>query len=95
MARLPVSSKESILSPECTGCLDCVAACPVKDALSVRTVGRRSVSPRSFATALLLIFMAGYLGARAAGSWQNDIPDREYVERVQEMDSPVYGHPGR
>jgi ferredoxin len=95
MARLPVSSKERILSPECTGCLDCVAACPVKDALAVRSVGRRSVSPRSFATALLLIFLAGYLGARAAGSWQNELPDREYVERVREMDSPLYGHPGR
>ena len=95
MARLPVSRSEKVTSPECTGCLDCVAVCPVSDALEVRTVGKRSMSPMAFAAVLLGLFMAGYLGARTTGIWFNGISDQEYVERIQEIHSPAYGHPGR
>jgi len=95
MARLPVSASDEVMSPECTGCLDCVAVCPVTDALEVRTVGRRSFSSLGFAGAVMGIFFAGYLGARSVGAWSNEISDQEYVERVQEIDSPEYGHPGR
>lgn len=94
MARLSVSTADEVMSPECTGCLDCVAVCPVADALEVRTVGRRRVSPLKFAGALMGIFLVGYLGARAAGAWSNEISDQEYVERIQEIHSPAYGHPG-
>jgi len=69
--------------------------CPVTDALEVRTVRRRRVSSLGFAGAIMSIFFAGYLGARTAGAWSNEISDQEYVERVQDIDSPVYGHPGR
>ena len=44
---------------------------------------------------VLGIFFVGYLGARSVGSWSNEISDQEYVERVQEINSPEYGHPGR
>ena len=94
MARLPVSTAGKVTSPECTGCLDCVAVCPVTDALEIRTVGRRRVSPLGFAGVLMGIFLAGYLGARTAGIWSNEISDQEYVERLQEIHSPAYGHPG-
>jgi hypothetical protein len=43
---------------------------------------------------VLLLFFGGYLGARATGLWHNALPDREYVERVQQMEGPGYGHPG-
>jgi len=94
MARLPVSSSGAVTSPECTGCLDCVAVCPVSDALEVRTVGRRRLTPVAFAFILLGIFLAGYLGARTTGTWANGISDEEYVERIPEIRSPEYGHPG-
>jgi len=94
MARLPVSRSLKVLSPECTGCLDCVAACPVSDALEVRTMGHRKLGGLHFAGVLLVIFLAGYAGARMTGHWANDISDQEYVERVPELHSPTYGHPG-
>jgi polyferredoxin len=94
MARLPVSRSKTVTNPECTGCLDCLAVCPVSDALELRTVGRRKMSAVAFAAALVGIFMAGYLGARTAGVWSNEISDQEYIERVPEIHSPAYGHPG-
>jgi len=94
-ASLAVSRKERVLSPECTGCLDCVAACPVKDALELKSPRGRKVSPATLAAAVVGIVLAGYLGARATGFWANEISDQEYVERIQELDSPAYGHPGR
>jgi ferredoxin len=95
MARLNVSKAGAVTNPECTGCMDCVAACPVAGALDVRTVGRRRVSALGFAGAVVGIFLAGYVGARATGAWANQITDQEYVERIQDLDSPMYGHPGR
>ena len=94
-ARLPVSRKERVLSPECTGCLDCVAVCPVSNALEMALPNRRRVPTMAFAGAVLGLFLAGYVGARTAGVWANGIDDQEYVERLQELDSPLYGHPGR
>jgi polyferredoxin len=92
-ARIDVSGSRAVTSVECTGCLDCVAACPVKGALTVK-VGRRPVRPLAYAAAVTGLFLAGYVGARATGIWQNGLNDAEYVQRVQEMNSPVYGHPG-
>ncbi len=93
MARLPVSTRESIRSVDCTGCLDCVAVCPVKTALTVQ-VGRRPVSPLAYGVAIVALFLAGYVGARATSTWTNGIGDREYIERIQNINSGEYGHPG-
>jgi polyferredoxin len=93
MARLPISTSGSVLNAECTGCLDCVAACPVKGTLVVQ-MGDRRVSHLRFAAAVVGLFVAGYVGARATGVWENRISDQEYVERIQSMDGPEYGHPG-
>jgi polyferredoxin len=92
MSRLPVSRKISVLSPECTGCLDCIAVCPIKDALGVKTA-RRRLSVPAYAAAVLLLFLTGYFGARAFGLWNNGISDREYVERIQEDARAGYVHP--
>ena len=94
MARLPVSSKSSIMSVECTGCLNCVAVCPVNDALAVH-VGRRPVAPVAYAAAVVGLLLAGYVGARVTGHWNNAIADAEYVQRIQSIESSEYGHAGR
>lgn len=95
MARLPVSRSGDITSPECTGCLDCLAVCPVVGALEVKTLGHREASTIQFAVAVMGLFLAGYLGGRVTGSWSNQIPDSEYVERIQNIHSGEYSHPGR
>jgi len=93
-ARLPISTKASITSPECTGCMDCLAVCPVANTLELTTVGRRKMSPLAMAAAVMGLFFAGYLGARVTGNWDNDITDEDYVEHVRGIRSARYGHPG-
>ncbi len=93
MARLPVSSKDVIVSTECTGCLDCVAVCPKREALGVY-VGRRRLTPLGFGAGVVALFLAAYVAARATGHWENAITDAEYVRRIQEIRSSEYGHPG-
>jgi len=92
-ARLPVSTRTAIASPECTGCLDCVAACPVRDALGVSLPTRRRLPVPAYAAAILALFFAGYLAARAAGTWQNRITDDEYRYRLGQEAVELYVHP--
>lgn len=94
MARLPVSQIDNVMSAECTGCLDCVATCPVSDALHVRAAGRWRLSLPAYALAVMLLFLGGYSGARLAGLWESNLSDSEYSERIQKLDKPEYGHPG-
>ncbi len=93
MARLPVSRSRKVINAECTGCLDCLAVCPVGDTLTVRTAGRRW-KPVQFAVAVFLIFILMYLGARSLGWWNNSITDQEYIERVQQLNTDIYRHTG-
>lgn len=93
MSRLPISKTTVVRSVECTGCVDCVAVCPVDDALALKAAGRRMSIP-AYAAAILMLFVIGYSAARLTGQWANDISDEEYVHRIQKMDDPAYGHPG-
>ena len=93
MARLPISELSVVRSVECTGCVDCLAVCPVSSTLELAAGPKRMGIP-TYAAAVVLLFLLGTTAARVTGYWQNDIDDREYVERFQQMDSPEYGHPG-
>lgn len=94
MARLPVASRASISSAECTGCLDCIATCPVEGALEIRAARRWQLSVPAYALLVVLLFLGGYSGARLGGLWQSGITDAEYSYRIQNLDRPEYGHPG-
>jgi NAD-dependent dihydropyrimidine dehydrogenase PreA subunit len=94
MARLPVSALDSVSSAECTGCLDCVATCPVPDALQVKAAHRWEMTLPAYALVIVLLFFGGYTGARLAGWWESDLSDQEYSTRIRSLDHPAYGHPG-
>ena len=95
MARLPVSGLARVSSAECTGCLDCVATCPVPQALEVGASRRLRLTTPAFALTVLLLFLGGYSGARMAGLWRSDLTDVEYTQRIRDIDRPEYGHPGQ
>jgi len=94
IASLPIASVTEVRNVECVGCFDCIAACPVEDALVIEAAGRR-VSHVLYAAVIVGLFVTGYAGARAAGVWENSIADGEYIEHIQGIDGPEYGHAGR
>jgi polyferredoxin len=94
MARLPVSRQDRISSVECTGCLDCVATCPVDAALEVKAARRWTLNVAAYALVVVILFLGGYSGARLAGTWHSDLSDAEYSQRIRALDRPEYGHPG-
>jgi polyferredoxin len=86
-----VHEKHRVWSDECTNCLECVAACPVKDTLEVRARGRR-VSPLAMAAIVAVVFLAVTGLGMATGHWQNRISREEYLFRFGRLDSPMYQH---
>jgi polyferredoxin len=78
---------------ECTSCLACVDACPVKDTLAVQARRNGTRIPGWVVGTLLAgVFMAVTGAAMLAGTWQNSIGREEYLRRFQQLDTPVYQH---
>ncbi len=92
MGAVPVSKKKTVNSVECTACLDCVAVCPVEDTLTFGT-RRRRLGVLGLALGVMHLFFAGYTTARATGTWDNQVSDEEYIQHLQHLDGPGYGHP--
>jgi polyferredoxin len=79
---LSVDKLIQITATECTGCYQCVAACPVEGALNMRFGKKRILSARLMAMGLAAIFL-GFVGtAMVSGHWQTSIPADVYFELV-------------
>ncbi len=93
-ALLPVATSLRVVSPECTGCLDCVAVCPAPGALHLATPPpwRRAVRPVVFAALVAGLFFGGIGVAKVARFWQSSVPPEEMLQRVRELDDPRYDH---
>jgi ferredoxin len=90
-SRLPVDQLVTIKSAECTGCLECVASCPVADALILSAGAHRGVPAWAVAAAIAVIFFGVCGLALANGHWHTVLPDRVYMElipRAQEFSHP-------
>jgi polyferredoxin len=96
-ARLKVHTMVRVSSVECSGCQDCVVACPEKGCLVVRPpVGGRSpvwLRPVAPVAVALALYLAVVVGFRTAGYWHTSVTESEYHERLQELQSPIYTHP--
>jgi polyferredoxin len=97
-AALPVHRMQRIASIECSSCQDCVVACPVRGCLAVRPPSpirtRRWLRPATAAVVALAVYLAVVGGFRIAGHWHTSVTESEYHERLQEIQSPGYSHPG-
>lgn len=83
---LKVDSLVSISSAECTGCMDCVAACPAQGALQISFGRKLRLAPWMMAAGLAIIFF-GVIGyAKLSGKWQSHIPDAIYEELIPQLD---------
>ncbi len=92
-SRIDVHRTGSVFSDECHACLECLDACPEKDALSLAVRSRKLRLPRPvYAAVILLLFVLASVLSRAAGYWQNDIPAEEYGYHLEHIDDPEYTH---
>ena len=71
---IPVHARLRVLSPECTGCMSCVAACTSPDCLGVTRKGSKAWSPWVVPAAALGVMLVAWLVARATGHWETSVP---------------------
>ena len=80
-SQLPVDKLVQIRSAECTGCLECVASCPVEAALVAR-IPRRTLRPEWIAASICAIFVVVVGAAMLTHHWAGDIPISIYEKLV-------------
>jgi polyferredoxin len=80
-SQLPVDRLVQIRSAECTACLECVASCPVEQALTL-DAPTRVVKPEWLAAAICGIFLIAVIAAKLTGHWDGEIPLKVYEQWV-------------
>jgi len=90
---IKVDKVKTVISDECSTCLNCVDACPVKDTLELKTIfpKKKKISKRAVAIGVVSIFMLVTGIGMITGKWQNKISKEEYLIHYKYMNS--YGHP--
>lgn len=71
---IEISSKARISSPECIGCLECIAQCPKRDCLTLCRPGSKKINPFILPVLTMVLFLLFWLGALASGHWHSTIP---------------------
>ncbi len=85
---IPVQQRPVVRSPECTGCLSCVAAGTVPSCLAVAR--SRRISPWLVPAVGVGVLVAFWLVAVATGFWTSEVP-LEAFRRAYRM-APMIGH---
>ncbi|HUJ50806.1 MAG TPA: 4Fe-4S binding protein [Bryobacteraceae bacterium] len=88
---LKVDQLVTISSAECTGCLSCVASCPVENTLYMSVAGRRKVPLWAMAGGIAALFLGCVLVAHWTGHWNTNLPEKVYMElvpRANEFEHP-------
>ena len=84
---IPVDVLLTVRTPECNGCLTCVAVCPVQDALEMRTLVRKRRLPApaiAAGVAVVLLLFVGY--AKVMGYWEGRVPEEVFFELIPNAD---------
>jgi len=80
---LPVHSCATVSSPECTGCLTCVANCPEQNVLAMQPAfWRRSVPVWVFPVVVIFVFMAAIGAGMVSGHWYSSLSYSDYQRLI-------------
>ena len=77
---IPVHARGSVWTAECTGCLNCVAACTTPGALGITRRGTKSLSPWLVPALGIGVVLAFWLTARLTGRWETKLPTDVLIE---------------
>ena len=90
-ASIPVSRKHMVRSPECIGCVECVAKCPQKDCLSISVPRDAKLPVHALPVAVLALFFLFWATAVATGHWETSLT-AEAARKLYPL-SARFGHP--
>jgi polyferredoxin len=91
-ASIKVDKVKTVISDECTTCLNCVDVCPVKNTLQLEAIPvAKKISKKYAAATIVSLFMIITGAGILTGNWQNDVTQEEYLFHYDKMNS--YGHP--
>jgi polyferredoxin len=89
---IKVDSARTVISDECTTCMNCVDVCPIKDTLQLENIGTKKVINKKYVLAGVLgLFMLVTGFGILSGNWHNNISKEEYINLYKDINS--YGHP--
>lgn len=77
---IKVHKMKNVISDECTSCLNCIDACPVKNTLIIKPILiKKEISKKMTAGIIVSIFLLTTGIAMITGNWQNDVTKEEYL----------------
>lgn len=79
--RIKVSKKSQVITPECSACMQCVEACPVKDTLNM-TVVNKKVNKWFVPVAFLLTFILVVGIAKVTGHWHTILTSNDWKQLI-------------
>ena len=89
---IKVDEVKTVISDECTSCVQCVDACPVADTLHFQTVtGKRRLAKKLVPVVTVGIFLLVTGLAMLTGNWDTNLSREQYLEHQPKIQS--YGHP--
>lgn len=98
---LPVDKLLTVKSAECTGCLECVAACTAKDTLSLALPKFPLLAPRparlpvwAMAAGIAALFFGVVGFAKTEGYWDSHVPHAIYQQLLPHADEAQHPVPG-
>jgi len=91
-ASIKVDKVKTVISDECTTCMNCVDVCPVDNTLQLELVPVKvKINKRYVAIGVVSIFIMITGAGMISGKWQNVISKEEYLIHYKNLNS--YGHP--